>query len=137
MRLLVLALLSVLVAFVAWDPMKPPDDEGIRSAITAQLEAFRQDDYDAAFAIAAPGIQAKYQNAEAFTNMVALAYPQAYRPRKVAFLDLVETDGLLLQQVLLTGPEGLDVLALYDMVQIDGVWRINGCMLAMQPGQAV
>jgi hypothetical protein len=137
MRLSVLALLSALVAFVAWDAMKPPDSEGIRLAITAQLEAFREDDYDAAFAIAAPGIQAKYQNSEAFTNMVALAYPQAYRPRKVAFLDLVETDGLLLQQVLLTGPDGLEVLALYDMVKIDGVWRINGCMLAMQPGQAV
>ena len=40
MRLLALALLSALVAFVAWDPMKPPDSEGIRSAITAQLEAF-------------------------------------------------------------------------------------------------
>jgi len=137
MRLLVFTLLSALVAFLAWDAVKPPDREGIRSAITAQLEAFRQDDYDAAFAIAAPGIQEKYQNAETFTNMVALAYPQVHRPRKIAFLDLVDTNGLLLQQVLLTGPEGLEVLALFEMVQIDRVWRINGCLLAMPPGQAI
>ena len=58
--------------------------------------------------------------------MAALAYPQDYRPRKVAFLDLVGTDGLLLQQALLTGQEGLEVLALYEMVLIDWVWRING-----------
>ncbi len=137
MRLIVFALLTALIAVLAWDAMKPSDEDGIRSAIIAQLEAFRQDDSDAAFAIAAPGIQAKYQNAEAFTAMVALAYPQAYRPRKVAFLDLVETGGLLLQQVLLTGQEGLEVLALNEMVLIDGVWRINGCMLAIRPGQAI
>ena len=69
--------------------------------------------------------------------MVALAYPQAYRPRKVAFLDLVETGGLLLQKVLLTGQEGLEVLAVYEMMLIDGVWRINGCMLALPQGQAI
>lgn len=137
MRLLIFALLTALVAFLAWPEIEPSDQDGIRSAITAQLVAFREDDSDAAFAIATPGIQAKFHNAEAFTEMVAMAYPQIYRPRKVTFLDLVETDGLLLQQVLLTGPEGVEVLALYEMVRIDGLWRINGCMLARPPGQTV
>ena len=137
MRLIVVAVIGALIALFAWGAMKPSDEDAIRSAIIAQLEAFRQDDSDAAFAIAAPGIQAKYQNAEAFTAMVALAYPQVHRPRKIAFLDLVDTNGLLLQQVLLTGPEGLEVLALFEMVLIDGDWRINGCMLATPPGQAI
>jgi hypothetical protein len=137
-RLILFGLLSALIAALAWQATRPSDEDGIRLAITAQLEAFHQDDPDAEFAIAAPGIQAKHQNAEAFSNMVALAYPQAYRPRKVTFLDLVETSDRLLQKVLLTGQEGGEVLALYEMVKIDGVWRINGCMLAMpHRGQAI
>jgi hypothetical protein len=121
MRLVVLALLGTQIALVAWGAMKPSDEDSIRSAITAQFEAFRHHDSDAAFAIAAPQIQQKFADSKAFTAMVALAYPQVYRPRKVVFLDLVETGGLLLQQVLLTGPEGVEVLALYEMVLIDGV----------------
>ena len=137
MRLIALVFLTAIAAFLISGATKPSDSEAIRATITAQLDAFRLGDDDAAFAIAAPDIQAKFGDAEAFSAMVAEAYPQVYRPQRITFFDLIETDGLLVKQVLITGHNGLETLALYEMIKIDGNWRINGCMLAAPPGRAI
>lgn len=109
----------------------------IRAVISAQIEAFRKDDGAAAFAIASPDIQAKFGTPSVFLRIVASAYPQVYRPKNVVFLELSEATGRLLQHVLITGPKGRIVLALYEMQNINGVWRINGCRLTDPPGKAI
>lgn len=109
----------------------------IRAVISAQIEAFRKDDGAAAFAIASPDIQAKFGNPGVFLRVVASAYPQVYRPKNVVFLELSEASGRLLQHVLITGPKGRIVLALYEMQNIDGMWRINGCRLTNPPGKEI
>ena len=137
MRLIALTFLTAAAAFLVSGATKPTDSEAIRATITAQMEAFRLGNDAAAFAIAAPDIQARFGDAEAFSAMVERAYPQVYRPHSITFLDLIEANGLLVKQVLITGRNGLETLALYEMIKIDGDWRINGCMLAQPPGQTI
>lgn len=101
----------------------------IEAAIARQLDAFRRDDGAAAFAVASPAIQAMFRDHANFLRMVAEAYPQVHRAEAHRLLRLeAGADGRLVQRVLLSGPRGT-VVALYEMVEIDGVWRINGCTI--------
>lgn len=68
---------------------------------------------------------------ETFLAMVRRGYAPVYRPRAVEFRELAETDGALVQRVVLVGPDGVPEVALYVMErQPDGTWRIAGCFLA-------
>ncbi len=113
------------------------DSSEIRSAILEQIEAFRQDDGASAFAIAAPEIQKKFGDPERFMAIVAAVYPQVYRPQKITFLDLNNTGDDVVQKVLLIGPNGRLVIALYQMIEIYGRWRIKGCVLNTPPEKAI
>lgn len=135
MRASIFAVLLLLAGSVPVGASK--EDVRIRAVISAQIEAFRNDDGAAAFAIASPDIQAKFGSPGVFLHVVASAYPQVYRPKNVVFLELSEATGRLLQHVLITGPKGRIVLALYEMQNIDGKWRINGCRLTDPPGKAI
>ena len=101
----------------------------IRGVIEAQVQAFLRDDAPAAYAIASPEIQAQFGNPANFIGMVQRGYPEVFRPQKFRFLGLVEEDGRIVQRVLIDGPSGTVVTAVYDMIEIDGRWRINGCQI--------
>ena len=107
----------------------------IISVIKSQVAAFRQDDGVAAFSFASPTIRTKFGDASTFLAMVAAHYRPVYRPQQLKFLDLKSVEGQLVQRVMVVGPEGEFVLAMYSMVRIDGRWRINGCFLVRPPGQ--
>ena len=137
-RLIILMTLLLLpMTAVGEDVVKP--DAAVRAEIIAvienQIAAFRRDDALAAFSFASPTIRAQFGDAGTFLAMVAALYRPVYRPRRLEFLDLKSVDGRLVQQVLVMGPEGEFVMALYPMVRIDGRWRINGCFLVRPPGQ--
>lgn len=123
-------LLAVCVLLIA-SPAHAQDarEAGIRSAITSQVEAFRRDDAATAFALASPMIQGMFQNPAIFLDMVRQGYPQVYRPREFRFGKLETSGGRLLQRVLVTGPDGVLVTAVYEMIELGGKWRINGCVL--------
>jgi len=107
------------------------DRDAIRTVIEEQLEAFRRDDAEAAFGLAAPGIQHTFVTPERFMIMVRRGYRQVYRPSVVEFRELrhVEDVGPV-QSVYFEGQDGDAVMALYPMErQPDGSWRINGCHL--------
>jgi hypothetical protein len=107
------------------------DRAAIRGAIEGQIAAFRRDNAPGAFAFAAPTIQRMFGTPDVFLNMVRTGYAPVYRPREVEFRALVEGEGGPVQQVLVVGPDGVPVLALYSMQrQTDGSWRINGCTLS-------
>ena len=113
-----------------------PRDAGIQSAISRQVEAFRRDDANGAYAIASPTIQEMFGTAGNFLEMVQRGYPQVYRPLSFTFGKLQEIDGKLLQRVIIQGPDGAIVTAVYEMVQIDGRWRINGCYMLVAKDEA-
>jgi hypothetical protein len=110
------------------------DRGAIRTAIESQIAAFRRDDGAGAFAYASPSIKRLFGTPERFMEMVRTGYPQVYRPSSVSFGELVRAEGTLLQLVDIVGPDGLPVVAVYEMErQPDGTWQINGCRLLRPP----
>ena len=124
--------LLVLVVVVLASPvaaMAGEREDAFRSIITGQLEAFRRDDGREAFSFASPTIQGMFGSSENFMAMVERGYPQDFRARAYEFLNTLEVDGKTYQRVRITGADGDSVVAQYEMVEIDGAWRINGCFL--------
>jgi hypothetical protein len=111
------------------------DRLAIRRVIESQLAAFQRDDGPGAFAFASPTIRSIFVTPETFLAMVKNTYQPVYRPREVAFRELVSLAGAPAQEVYLVGPDGQAVIALYVMErQPDGSWRVNGVYLLQVPG---
>ena len=131
-----LALLAPLAATA--DPrVTSADVAEIRGVINRQIDAFRRDDAQGAFALVSPGVQQTFRTPEKFLDVVRMAYRAVYRPAAVAFLDLMVLGDEVVQQVQVTDRAGLVWLAYYAMQrQRDGSWRTNGCHL-VQPARTV
>jgi hypothetical protein len=109
----------------------------IRTVIQRQLDAFRRDDAEVAFALASPGVQQAFGTPARFLDVVRSAYRPMLRPANVAFLEPVVLGGEAVQPVQLTERGGVVWLAYYAMQrQKDGRWRANGCHL-VQPVKTV
>ena len=135
-RLMILIL--ALVPLGAWSsgalaadpPVGVADAGAIHDVVADQLAAFRRDDGTTAFSFASPKIHEQFVSPENFMTMVRTGYLPVYRPREVSFGPVVEMEGRIVQRVLLVGPDGQPVMALYLMEkQPDGSWRIDGCIL--------
>jgi hypothetical protein len=140
---LALALVWAIVPGPAWagqsdlSDLSDADRTAIRSVIQRQLDAFKRDDGPAAFALASPAIQARFRDAARFLAMVRQSYQPVYRPRDVKFLDAAVQDGQVVQRVLVVGPDGVQVLAVYPMVRMpDGSWATDGCVLVDLPSKS-
>jgi hypothetical protein len=133
--LLACLVLPSLVLPLHAEDLSAADRGAIRAVVEDQLAAFQRDDGDAAFAFASPGIRAQFGTVDNFMAMVRAGYQPVYRPREVAFGDVrVDDGGRIVQRVLLVGPDGVPVVALYTMErQPDGSWRIAGCTLTRSP----
>lgn len=132
--------LSLIVAppAAAQEAVPAGDAGAIRQVIQAQLDAFRQDDWQTAFGFAAPSIQAKFVSPEIFSRMVRGGYQPVYRPRGVEFREITASQFGPTQEVYVVGPDGLSYLAYYTMErQPDGTWRISGCYLVRAPDESV
>jgi hypothetical protein len=110
--------------------MQDADRAAIRQVIESQLQAFLRDDGSSAFSFATPNIQAMFQTPDNFMTMVRAGYQPVYRPRAVTFKDIISFNGAPAQRVIVIGPDGVPVIAVYPMRQMpDGTWRIDGCYL--------
>ncbi len=126
LHILLPVLLLALPLYAQQHDLTDADRAAIRTVIERQLDALRQDDA----ASACPEIQAKFETPERFLTMVRTSYQPVYRPRQVVFRDLTTLEGQPTQAVLLVGPDGVPVLALYPMQQQpDGSWKTAGCYL--------
>jgi hypothetical protein len=123
-RLLValIALGNALVAHA--EDFTDADWDAIRGVISRQLEAFKQDDAEAAFSFAAPSIREQFGTADAFMRMVREGYAALYRASSTLFLPPIRSQ---------TGP--MQPVEVTD--QRDGTWRIAGCVLSASHGQSV
>lgn len=132
------AALLAAASFLAWGQpsLSGAEAVAVRETIEAQLDAFRRDDAQRAYSLAAPEIRAQFGTAENFMDMVRSAYAVVYRPRSVQFEKLEIVDGEVFQPARLIDAQGQAWLALYSMTrQPDGAWRISGCQSARLPAQ--
>ena len=136
--LIAVVLLAGPASATADDAIAPADVAAIQGVIQGQMDAFQIDDWTAAFAYAAPSIQAKFESPQIFRQMVTQAYQPVYRPRDVEFRELKASEFGPMQEVHVVGPDGLNYLAYYTMQkQADGTWRISGCYLVRMEDQSV
>ena len=133
-RLALLLAIPLHAACAQSAPPSPSDRAAIEHVITEQLQAFRRDDGVTAFGDASPRIRAVFHDPATFLDMVREGYQPVYRSRAESFGVLEQHNGALVQHVELTGPDGADVTALYDVErETDGSWLISGCTLVKVP----
>lgn len=136
MRRLFMAVCAVLMFSQAQadETLSAADTSAIQSVIQDQLDAFNRDDGVRAFSHASPSIQGIFQTVDIFMGMVRDGYLPVYRSAQAEFGALHMMDGEPVQEVYVTGQDGISVLAVYTMEQQeDGSWRINGCTILQAP----
>ena len=137
LRACVVSLALLLPAFSGAAEVTGEDVAEIRGVIHRQIDAFRRDDAQGAFALVSPQVQQAFGTPERFLDTVRVAYSAVYRPARVSFLDLVVMGGDVVQPVQVTDHAGGVWLAYYAMQrQRDGSWRTNGCHL-VQPTRTI
>ncbi len=113
------------------------DEVAIRDVIASQIEAFQADDFATAFTYASPSIRQIFRTPENFGNMVRQGYPMVWRPVEMNFLSIEMVDGMLWQNVMIRDRRGeLHVLE-YQMIQMEGAWKINAVRIRPMPEGAV
>lgn len=110
-----------------------------RSIIQDQITAFLNDDADAAYSFASPAIRGKFPDKTAFFDMVRRGYQPVYRPGNFAFGRSKVVGDQVIQEVLISAPDGKDWTAVYQLMkQPDGSYKINGVMMLQSaPGPAI
>ncbi|MDP5334796.1 MAG: DUF4864 domain-containing protein [Paracoccaceae bacterium] len=108
-------------------------DRGIEDTIGQQLEAFKADDFGAAFDFASPMIKNIFRTPENFGAMVRQGYPMVWRPGEVTYLEQREVAGAIWQKVQIVDGAGRVHVLDYQMIQTPEGWQINGVQLLKQP----
>ncbi len=94
---------GILLLGLACGPARAQDaDADIRAVISEQIEAFKADDFETAFAFASPAIQRMFGSPAQFGEMVQNGYPMVWRPAEVRFSGLETRDGRTVQSVVVT-----------------------------------
>lgn len=133
-RSVILALLSAFWfgAAVAEDTLPP--EPGIEATITAQIDAFLNDDFETAFTYASPNIQGIFGNSDRFGMMVRQGYPMVWRPDNVEYLELRNFSGALWQRVKIRDRDGRLHFLDYQMIETGDGWKIDGVQILQAPG---
>jgi hypothetical protein len=93
-----------------------------------QLAAFRRGDWAAAYAFASSAIQAQF-GPEAFRAMVTRGYAPIARSATARVGRVEALDGHRgLVEVRVEGENGETIDALYELLEEQGVWRVNGVL---------
>jgi hypothetical protein len=121
-------------------PVRAHQDADAKAAadlILRQLEAFRRDDYDGAYAFASEDIQQAFDRVS-FERMVRSGYPEiAHSSSAVVSRMDVAQEGHVHIRMKVKGTNGNTVEALYDMVREGAGWRVNGVVTRPDPGLSV
>lgn len=135
MRQFILALFLMLAPHIATAQERLPPNPEIESTIQSQLNAFSTGNVFTAWTFASPTIQQMFQHPMYFGAMVERGYPMVWQPGETTYLGLRQEGERLVQQVQILDPTGRAHLLDYEMVQIDGRWRISG--VTVLRGQAL
>jgi hypothetical protein len=127
---LVIGLIAGLVGFLGLSltilAQEDDSDATIAAVIEGQFAAFAADDAGLAYSFASPLIRQIFGNPENFARMVRGGYPMIWAAEEVQLRALRDEGGRLLQRVFVKDEAGAGHLFDYEMVMIDGAWRING-----------
>ncbi|MEP3330755.1 DUF4864 domain-containing protein [Sedimentitalea sp.] len=105
----------------------------VTGTIDAQIEAFLDNDIDRAFSYASPGIRRVFKTPENFGAMVRGGFPMVWRPAEVQYLELRDVAGNLWQKVRITDAAGQVHVLDYQMVNLQGGWKINAVQILNVP----
>ena len=107
------------------------DEEEIISVVSAQLQAFQDDDFEKAYSYASPTIKTIFPDYKKFRDMVVGQYQAVYRPKSINIGSVSTEGGVPFLEVYLVDPDGIFVTAIYSMQQQEnGSWLINSCFLS-------
>ena len=112
-------------------------EDAITGVISRQLDAFNARDIGAAWAFASPGIKRMFGSPENFGRMVREGYPMVWDNADARFLGAEEIGGSLFQKVMVRGPDGQIWVLGYEMIELDGAWKINGVAILPAPDVGV
>lgn len=115
---------------VAAAPLQSSDIKAIQVAVQAQLDAFAQDDGDAAFGLSSTDTRTRFGSPDNFLRVVKKHYTPIYRHVRASFSAPEIVDGAVYQMVDLTDENSRVWIAVYRMERDDaGLWKIDGCQL--------
>jgi len=118
--------LALAVGVAVADAQPRPEVTAATVTVMRQLEAFRQGDFDAAYAFASADIKQIFDR-PTFETMVRGGYPEIVRSVSAVVTEGdVAPDGHVYLRLTIHGANGRSVDAIYDMVQEGSDWRING-----------
>ena len=107
--------------------------ERMQSIIAAQIDAFINDDAEAAYAFAAEPIKMRFPTPGMFVTMVQRGYPAVYAPQSLSFAAAALTPNGPAQQVEIVGEDGQVWRGLYTFAENDdGNLLISGVFLRRQ-----
>ena len=105
----------------------------VQDVISAQIEAFRADDFEKAFTYASPTIRGIFGTSERFGVMVRQGFPMVWRPGAIRFLEFRPNAGGTDQLVLIRDAEGVFHTLKYEMIETPEGWKINGVQFVGAP----
>ena len=77
------------------------DEEEIISVVSAQLQAFQDDDFEKAYSYASPTIKTIFSDYKKFRDMVVGQYQAVYRPKSINFGNVTTQGGTTFLEVYL------------------------------------
>lgn len=126
---------AVVLLLLAASAHAQPDEKDAADPIFRQLDAFRRNDWDAAYTFASAEIRQLFDR-RAFELMVKTGYPEiADSVRAHVAGARIAPDGHIYLLIKIRGSNGRQIEALYDMVSEAGGWRINGVVAKPDPGE--
>ncbi|MCK0141641.1 DUF4864 domain-containing protein [Aliiroseovarius sp. F20344] len=106
----------------------------IEDVISDQISALKAGDVEGAFSFASPNIQRLFGTPDVFGEMVQNGYPMVMNPAKVEHLDQITNGSYTLQRLRIQDQAGEDHWFAYEMIMVNGNWRINGVYRIDPPG---
>lgn len=124
-----ISLSAALLLLWPTQPLADDTDQEIQETILMQIEAFANNEPEAAWEHASEGIKRRFGSSDVFLDMVRKAYPAVHQATAIEFDERVPHGAFEIQVVKLQGPEGKRWDAYYRMVLVDGAWKIAGVRL--------
>jgi hypothetical protein len=111
---------------------------GSRAIVERQFDAFRRDDGEAAYALAAPTIKGMFGDADDFMATVRDHYAPVYRHRSADFGAFKESGDEASLEATLVDNDNVVWTALYSFRRVpSGAWLISGCILVKAEASAI
>ena len=107
----------------------------VRGIISAQIDAFKKNDFKKAYTFAAPNIKAQFASPEVFGLMVRKGYPVIWRPKSYKFTKFKSLGNRCIQRVLFQSYDSS--LETYDYIleKNDDIWQISGVLTINLAGE--